>query len=105
MIPLTLTDLPSPREVLTSAVERLGRATAPVHGLFALPTLVLGAAYPTVAAFSDPFGWALALWGTFLYWWAGILYVRQTREVTSRSRANAPGASDTLGVQRRSMDD
>lgn len=39
MIPLTLTDLPSPREVLSSAVERLGRATAPVHGLFAVPTL------------------------------------------------------------------
>ncbi|MDN5805359.1 MAG: hypothetical protein L0H26_12365, partial [Microlunatus sp.] len=23
-------------------------------------------------------GWAFALWGTGLYWWAGILYVRQT---------------------------
>jgi len=22
-------------------------------------------------------GWAFALWGTGLYWWAGILYVRQ----------------------------
>ena len=23
------------------------------------------------------FGWAFALWGTFLYWWSGLRYVQQ----------------------------
>jgi cardiolipin synthase len=25
------------------------------------------------------FGWAFAIWGTGLYWWAGLLYAWQVR--------------------------
>ena len=27
-------------------------------------------------------GWAFAIWGTALYWWAGLLYVAQVRPLT-----------------------
>lgn len=78
----------------------------PVHHLgklatfalfYALPILVLGQAIPQVAAVSDPIGWAFILWGGFLYWWAGALYLRQTLALLAESAQPAPGASDTLG--------
>ena len=59
--------------------------------------LVLGQAFPQVAAVSDPIGWAFILWGGFLYWWAGALYLRQTLALLAESAQPAPGASDTLG--------
>ena len=64
---------------------------------YALPILVLGQAFPQVAAVSDPIGWAFILWGGFLYWWAGALYLRQTLALLAESAQPAPGASDTLG--------
>jgi cardiolipin synthase len=27
------------------------------------------------------FGWAFAIWGSALYWWAGVLYVIQVRSL------------------------
>jgi len=89
------------------ALARHGYGPLPVHHLgkvatfalfYALPLLVLGQAFPAVQPVSDPLGWAFTIWGAFLYWWAGILYVRQTREVISRSRAERSDASDTLGA-------
>ncbi|MFT4285820.1 MAG: CDP-alcohol phosphatidyltransferase family protein [Protaetiibacter sp.] len=81
-------------------VHHLGKV-ATFSLLFALPTLVLGAAFPAIAAVSDPVGWALALWGAFLYWWAGVLYLRETirlvREDRSSDRVADAGSSDTLG--------
>jgi len=77
-------------------VHHLGKV-ATFSLLFALPTLVLGAAFPEVAAVSDPFGWALALWGAFLYWWAGAIYLRETIRLVREDRVDAAAASDTLG--------
>ena len=65
--------------------------------LFALPTLVLGKAFPGIAAGSDPVGWALALWGTFLYWWAGVIYLLETRRLVQNSPVSDATSSDTLG--------
>lgn len=106
------------RDVLLAGLgvvlARHGFGPLPVHHLgkvatfalfYALPLLVLGQAFSVLQPVTDPLGWAFMLWGAFLYWWAGILYVRQTRDVTSKERLGAPAASDTLGVQRRSMDD
>jgi cardiolipin synthase len=58
-------------------VHHLGKV-ATFSLLFALPTLVLSAAFPVLAPVSDPLGWALALWGAFLYWWAGAIYLHET---------------------------
>ena len=99
--------------VLGIVLARHGYGPLPVHHLgkvatfalfYALPLLVLGQAFPSVQAISDPLGWAFTLWGAFLYWWAGILYLQQTRALTSRSSPLASDASDTLGVQRRTTD-
>lgn len=69
-----------------------GYGPLPVHHLgkvatfalfYALPILVLGEAFPTLQVVTDPIGWAFTLWGAFLYWWAGLLYLRQTRELTA----------------------
>ena len=73
--------------------------------LYALPLILLGAGPWVVSPAAKIFGWAFALWGTYLYWWAGILYLRQTRRSIADAHPGAPGASDTLGIQRRSMDD
>jgi len=71
----------------------------PVHHLgkfatfalfYALPILVLGQAFPVISAVSDPIGWAFALWGAFLYWWAGALYLRQTLELVGNRPGGAP---------------
>lgn len=77
-------------------VHHLGKV-ATFSLLFALPTLVLGAAFPQIAAVSDPLGWALALWGAFLYWWAGAIYLRETIRLTHPGRVADAASSDTLG--------
>ncbi|PZQ87814.1 MAG: CDP-diacylglycerol--glycerol-3-phosphate 3-phosphatidyltransferase [Leifsonia xyli] len=77
-------------------VHHLGKV-ATFSLLFALPTLVLGAAVPAIAAVSDPVGWALAVWGAFLYWWAGALYLRETVRLVRNDRVADSSASDTLG--------
>ncbi|HLU62969.1 MAG TPA: CDP-alcohol phosphatidyltransferase family protein [Protaetiibacter sp.] len=93
--------------VLGPVLASHGYGPLPVHHLgkvatfallFALPTLVLGAAFPQVAPFSDPFGWALALWGAFLYWWAGAIYLRETVRLVREDHVARAGGSDTLGT-------
>lgn len=99
--------------VLGLVLAQHGYGPLPVHHLgklatfalfYALPILVLGQAFPVVQTVSDPIGWAFTLWGAFLYWWAGILYFRQTRELTAKAPRVASDASDTLSEQRRSTD-
>jgi cardiolipin synthase len=62
-------------------VHHLGKvATAALF--YALPILMLGQAFPDVAWATDPVGWAFALWGAFLYWWAGLIYVAQSVRIS-----------------------
>jgi len=61
--------------------------------LWAFPFLLLGSAGGTLGEIGRPVGWAFALWGVGLYWWAGVLYVRQAREVISDARREAPGTT------------
>ncbi len=77
------------------AVHHLGKV-ATFCLLLALPLLLLGKAYPVAAPISLPIGWAIALWGAFLYWWAGGLYVRETRRVIRLAQGAPSGRSDTL---------
>lgn len=73
--------------VLGVILANHGFGPLPVHHLgkvatfclfFALPLLMLGEAFPLLAPVSLPLGWSFALWGAFLYWWAGIIYIRET---------------------------
>ena len=54
--------------------------------LYAFPLLLLGDGTGRVATLADVFGWAFAIWGTALYWWAGVLYLVQVRRLTARPR-------------------
>ncbi|WP_166863980.1 CDP-alcohol phosphatidyltransferase family protein [Salinibacterium sp. ZJ70] len=91
--------------VLGIVLANIGYGPLPVHHLgkaatfallFALPTIVLGAAAPAIAPFSDPLGWALALWGAFLYWWAGAVYIRETARLVRIARVSDAASSDSL---------
>ena len=76
-------------------VHQLGKAAT--FALFTgLPVIMLGLAFPAVQPVSEPFGWAVTLWGAFLYWWAGIIYAIETARVVRVSRVSPPPASDTL---------
>ena len=66
--------------------------------LFALPVLILGGAFSALAPVATVLGWSAALWGAFLYWWAGILYLRETIRVVRISPVSGSGASDSLNV-------
>lgn len=58
-------------------VHFLGKA-ATFNLLYAFPLVLIGSGAGTLALVARVLGWAFALWGTGLYWWAGWLYVAQT---------------------------
>lgn len=61
--------------------------------LYAFPLLFLGSHQGTYALVARVFGWAFALWGTALYWWAAALYLEQARRLLAADRSGAdPGA-------------
>ena len=65
-------------------VHFLGKA-ATFNLLYAFPLLLLGDGEGTVATLANVFGWAFAIWGIGLYWWAGILYAWQVRTLLART--------------------
>ena len=66
-------------------VHFLGKA-ATANLLYAFPLLLLGDGEGTVATLADVFGWAFAIWGTGLYWWAGFLYAYQVVQLMRTPR-------------------
>lgn len=79
---------------LVPALRRRGYTSLPVHFigkaatfclLYAFPLVLLGAGDPSGwRLVANIAGWAFAGWGTALYWWAGLLYVRQTITLVRR---------------------
>jgi cardiolipin synthase (CMP-forming) len=53
--------------------------------LYAFPLLFLGDHSGSWATLARVVGWAFAIWGTALYWWAAALYLTQVRSLVSRS--------------------
>lgn len=97
------------RDVLLLALgvvlANLGHGPLPVHHLgkmgtfcllFGFPVLLLGAAFPVLSPVSAPIGWGVAIWGAFLYWWAGWVYLRETLRLVPGSRLARRGGSVTL---------
>ena len=103
IVPLWLTLALVARDVMLVAcvptLRRLGYGPAlPVHYLgkaatfnllYAFPLLLLGdgsGEMTTVQTLANVFGWAFAIWGSGLYWWAGVLYVVQVRNLAEADR-------------------
>jgi cardiolipin synthase len=70
-------------------VHFLGKA-ATANLLYAFPLLLLGDGSGTLARLADVFGWAFAIWGTALYWWAGLLYCYQVVGILRLPRGRVP---------------
>ncbi len=70
-------------------VHFLGKA-ATANLLYAFPLLLLGDANGTLPLLAKVFGWAFAIWGTALYWWAGLLYAWQVRTLLADHDRRAP---------------
>jgi len=70
--------------------------------LYAFPLLFIGSHDGTVALVARVTGWAFAIWGTALYWWAAGLYLRQARQVmAAASRDEAAGRQRPLAQPRQ----
>ena len=70
-------------------VHFLGKA-ATFNLLYAFPLLFIGDGTGTVATLGKMFGWAFAIWGIGLYWWAGLLYAWQVRKLLADRAQRAP---------------
>lgn len=90
IIPVWLAALIVGRDLVLGAalplLRRRGYAPPEVHYLgkaatfcllYAFPLLLLGAHEGIVAEVAHPIAWAFTIWGTGLYLWAGLAYLRQ----------------------------
>jgi cardiolipin synthase len=75
-------------------VHYLGKA-ATFNLLYAFPLILLGAGHGWGSPTARTVGWAFTVWGFGLYWWAGLLYLAQVRDLTSSRlrRLSGPGAA------------
>jgi cardiolipin synthase (CMP-forming) len=91
-------------------LRRHGYGPPPVHFigkaatfclLYAFPLLFLGDGEGALATVARVLGWAVAVWGTGLYWWAGVLYLVQVRRLISPTAAverdNSSGIASPQG--------
>ena len=102
VVPLWLTVALVGRDVLLAftlpVLRRHGYGPLPVIFLGKAATFNLLAGFPLlllgqigegdslVSQLAHAFGWAFAIWGTALYWWAGVLYVVQVTQVVGADR-------------------
>ncbi|MFZ0530993.1 MAG: CDP-alcohol phosphatidyltransferase family protein [Propionicimonas sp.] len=98
IVPWWLVVLLAARDVLMGltigpALRRRGFTSLPVHFLgkaatfmllYGLPFVLLGAGDGPWAVVARIIGWACVIWGAGLYWWSGLLYLRQGAEVIRR---------------------
>lgn len=71
-------------------VSLVGKA-ATLCLLYAFPLLFLGDHGGPWALTARITGWAFAIWGSALYWWAAVLYLQQTRSLITGSRGGDAG--------------
>jgi len=68
----------------TLQVSLVGKA-ATLCLLYAFPLLFLGDHPGWGGTLARVIGWAFAIWGTVLYWWAAMLYLAQVRSLAGSS--------------------
>lgn len=71
-------------------VHYLGKA-ATFALLYSFPLLLMAKIWAEAAPVLMPLAWGFALWGVGLYWWAGLVYLRQVRQVVKNSRQDSLG--------------
>jgi len=76
----------------TLQVSLVGKA-ATLCLLYAFPLLFLGDHPGWGGTLARVIGWAFATWGTFLYWWAAMLYLAQVRILLSRGACAEAGSA------------
>ncbi len=74
----------------TLQVSLVGK-TATLCLLYAFPLLFLGDHPGWGGTLARVLGWAFAIWGTVLYWWAAMLYLAQVRSLASSSGVHTLG--------------
>jgi len=98
-IPIWLALLLAARDVvlwgLVPVLRTRGYSALPVHFLgkaataallYAFPLLLLGTGDSAFEVGARVLGWAFAIWGSGMYWWAGILYAWQVRTLVAQDR-------------------
>ena len=98
---------------LVPSLHSRGFTSLPVHFVGKAATFCLLYSFPLVLlghmgggwTIARIIGWAFALWGTGLYWWAGILYVRQAIHLvqtlpplSSQQPASTSGSASVLSL-------
>lgn len=73
-------------------VHFLGKA-ATASLLYAFPLLLLGDGPGTLRTLADVLGWAFAIWGLGMYWWAGFLYAYQVSRLLKLPPGSAASSS------------
>jgi cardiolipin synthase len=63
--------------------------------MYAFPLLFLGAHGGLAAEVVRVLGWAFAIWGIALYWWAAMLYLTQVRDLVKDSGVNGSGVNQS----------
>lgn len=76
----------------TLQVSLVGKA-ATLCLLYAFPLLFLGDHPGWGGTLARVIGWAFAIWGTILYWWAAMLYLAQVRSLASGSGVHTLGGN------------
>jgi cardiolipin synthase (CMP-forming) len=74
----------------TLQVSLVGKA-ATLCLLYAFPLLFLGDHPGWGGTLARVVGWAFAIWGAVLYWWAAMLYLVQVRNLAGRGRVHTLG--------------
>jgi cardiolipin synthase len=71
----------------TLQVSLVGKA-ATLCLLYAFPLLFLGDHPGWGGTLARVIGWAFAIWGTILYWWAAMLYLTQVQRLSGRGEVH-----------------
>jgi len=57
--------------------------------LYAFPLLLIADVWRDASNFILPIAWGFAIWGIGLYWWSGVLYLKQLISVVKSTPPNA----------------
>jgi cardiolipin synthase len=71
---------------MTLQVSFLGKA-ATFCLLAGFPILLLGTFEGAFGTAALMVGWAMTLWGTFLYWWSALVYLGEVRRLSGQQAA------------------